>query len=608
MADEPGMIFVMGLSGVGKSHFVNLLDPGSVKEGAGLHAQTKECQIVKMRILTEAVCVVDTPGFNDTMRSDAEVLATISNFLVAQHALGVPLKGIIWLHPIDERRMRGSDVDSLLMFQDLCGQEAMKNVTLLTTRWDVVENPTKGSKNERELKRDFWRDMISYGSRVQRFDGTSDMACAIIERILRNHEVVLQVQKDILAEGKTLEETSAAQRIVPRLDEKLREKRERIRVLKKNVEVAACEDDRQVQKKWEEKLNQAVREEERIRASRKRLRADLGREVNGKIEAEKKGRKWKDKVLMDERDELEEDLMDSRWTSYHHIDDNELTARFKNLDFIIKQTAKNNYCSPEKLMRDGGSVDSFANRQNNKFARLTLNFQNYLHGPHRVFIIQAYIWRYLVDVVFNSTRAIWAGHMSKEFEAFIKKLIVFHKTYEIESDDYHQWRAQSVALITGIGRDRSGYEDSISLLGNTLWKELHPHQSNDARPESMRKIVAIAAELDMEMSKCRVWYQIFMVEVSETVNEATGGRPDLPRPKQKPTVFSRSDMEEIVPLKGPNGCGRFDTGLTQHPIMPLKYLIEPAGVFLGIAHDIKRSGNGQNDLRAANPRPKLPST
>lgn len=105
---------------------------------------------------------MDTPGFDDSARSDAEVLKEASAWLARSYASSVRLSGIIYLHRINQPRMQGSAKSNILLFRQLCGDNALQNVVLATTWWDVVEEGL-GVSREQELmdKREFWGFMLS---------------------------------------------------------------------------------------------------------------------------------------------------------------------------------------------------------------------------------------------------------------------------------------------------------------------------------------------------------------------------------------------------------------------------------------------------------------
>lgn len=79
------------------------------------------------------VYLIDTPGFDDTNRSDTQVLTEIATWLGDSYRSKVLLHGIIYLHRITDVRMSGSARRNLLMFKHLCGDEYLKKVILVTT-------------------------------------------------------------------------------------------------------------------------------------------------------------------------------------------------------------------------------------------------------------------------------------------------------------------------------------------------------------------------------------------------------------------------------------------------------------------------------------------
>lgn len=182
------------------------------------------------------MAIVDTPGFDDTKRSDAEILTLITTFLTSQYQLGIPLKGIIYLHRITDNRMQGTSVRNFEMFKKICGETAMSNVVLLTTMWDKLTDELEGLDRDQELRENWWSVMEENGSYIARFDGSKEMAEAMIALLLYKEPVVLRIQKELHDQNLRLEETSAGQVMLPFVDDERDRDKLRARVGKKTQE------------------------------------------------------------------------------------------------------------------------------------------------------------------------------------------------------------------------------------------------------------------------------------------------------------------------------------------------------------------------------------
>lgn len=152
--------------------------------------------------------MIDTPGFDDTERSDTEILTQISRLLALQYEIGMKLKGIIFLHRISDVRMQGTSMKTLQICRKICGTDALKNVILVTTRWNDVDRAL-GARREEELRSEFWKFMLDFGSTMMRYHGDQDSAVAIVSQLLHKDTVVLDLQREIVDQGKRLSDTAA---------------------------------------------------------------------------------------------------------------------------------------------------------------------------------------------------------------------------------------------------------------------------------------------------------------------------------------------------------------------------------------------------------------
>ena len=143
----------------------------------------------------------------------------------------IKLAGIIYLHRITDNRMAGTPYRNLRMFGELCGDNAVKKVVLVTTMWDKVQQET-GVRREKELSDNYWKKMMDHGTSIARFLNSADSARKIVEIILKQHETeVLLLQEEIVDLKRALNETQAGQTLYSDLQRLLAEQRDAFRSL-----------------------------------------------------------------------------------------------------------------------------------------------------------------------------------------------------------------------------------------------------------------------------------------------------------------------------------------------------------------------------------------
>ncbi|KAF4633013.1 hypothetical protein G7Y89_g5118 [Cudoniella acicularis] len=235
--NEQGMVLVMGITGSGKSYFVNTLKQGSVGIGHTMDSCTSEPQIVETRIGETEVAVVDLPGFDDTHKSDVQVLSLISELVTTQYHIGMKLWGVVFLHPITDIRFQGSTGKVLSMFRGLVGEDALQNVVLATTHWGNVkdEDIPLAIGREHELRDKYWRDMLDKNAMMTRFEGSKASAEGIIAQLIGRNHVVLQLQKELVDEQMRLGKTAAATHLKVKVTRSTKECKDTIRQLKEEL-------------------------------------------------------------------------------------------------------------------------------------------------------------------------------------------------------------------------------------------------------------------------------------------------------------------------------------------------------------------------------------
>jgi hypothetical protein len=188
------------------------------------------------------ITLIDTPGFNDSTRTETEILKELASYLGEKLRGDILLTGIIYVHAL-ERIMMGSSLRNLKMFRELCGPEAFKNVLLVTTGWtDAIkaDEYDKAVAYEKELKDDprYFAPLIAKGATMARFEDIRDSALSLIKRLVGFDEVTLKLQKELILENKPLSESSAGAVVneeLRRLDEHYKAE---MRKLKEKIETA----------------------------------------------------------------------------------------------------------------------------------------------------------------------------------------------------------------------------------------------------------------------------------------------------------------------------------------------------------------------------------
>lgn len=171
--------------------------------------------------------LIDTPGFDDTHKSDTDILREVADWLQRAYQNRILLSGIIYLHRITDVRMGGSAMKNLRMFKKLCGDNGLANVVLATTMWSSGVDEKTAVYREEQLRTqpDFWAKMVEKGSKIFRHDRGAASATEIVDYLIsRKQTVVLDIQRELVDERKTLQDTAAGAEIQAEI-ERLRCKR-----------------------------------------------------------------------------------------------------------------------------------------------------------------------------------------------------------------------------------------------------------------------------------------------------------------------------------------------------------------------------------------------
>jgi hypothetical protein len=101
------------------------------------------------------------------------------------------------------------------LLRQLCGKDALKNVTIVTNMWSKV-TPQEGADRERELKTDerYFALAVQAGARMARHDGNAQSATKILRPMVDNVPQTLQIQKEIFEDGLAIGDTAAGKALI----------------------------------------------------------------------------------------------------------------------------------------------------------------------------------------------------------------------------------------------------------------------------------------------------------------------------------------------------------------------------------------------------------
>ena len=137
------------------------------------------------------------------------------------------------------------------MFRELCGDSTLKNVALVTNMWSEV-SPKDGQDRESTLSSRFFKPAIDKGARMVRHHNTAQSAHDIIRKIVENHPIALQIQREVVDEHKDIVNTAAGEVVNGELNELIRKYDAELKKLREDMEQASKKRDEELRRELEE--------------------------------------------------------------------------------------------------------------------------------------------------------------------------------------------------------------------------------------------------------------------------------------------------------------------------------------------------------------------
>ena len=232
------------------------------------------------------VFLMDTPGFDDTFKSDTTILREIASWLTDTYSKKLLLSGIVYLHRIQDVRFTGAAMKNLRMFKNLCGNDGLGNVILTTTAWGGVTEE-EGCAREKQLREEerFWKPMIDAGSEIYRHDSEEQSARLILDHLVsKKNRIRLAIQHEMQDKKLSLEETAAGKEVEAQMEKMKAEWTKERDQLKSDMQKAVAASDKEAQRQIreerreiEKKMRESDENVRRLKVNNEELAAQLRR-------------------------------------------------------------------------------------------------------------------------------------------------------------------------------------------------------------------------------------------------------------------------------------------------------------------------------------------
>ncbi|KAG1859435.1 hypothetical protein C8R48DRAFT_714278 [Suillus tomentosus] len=249
---------IMGSSGSGKTTFINEASRSDFTIGRSLESCTSEVQAMKsFKLNGWEVSLIDTPGFDDTSRSDVDILTMIGAYLSQIYEHGTKLAGIIYMHCISDFWIGGTNKQNFKMFLELCGQSTLEVASDL------------GEMREKELENNFFKESSTRGMQ--------ESTHCILQYLIHNQPATLLIQKELVNKHKNIVQTSAGSELTWH-------HKEVVAQLRKDMETAIQDKDHEMREKLEEEIQTKHEQIPKLRCENKWLEAEF-RAAKERLEA-----------------------------------------------------------------------------------------------------------------------------------------------------------------------------------------------------------------------------------------------------------------------------------------------------------------------------------
>ncbi|TEB18248.1 hypothetical protein FA13DRAFT_1746236 [Coprinellus micaceus] len=204
------LIIVLGLTGAGKSHFINVARHRDPKKSRRKRAPSRatlageENPTVRHFIMNHRLGVprdsplilVDTPGLDHRRRSDHYILKRLDSWLERMCTNDTRLGGIVYLHDASD----GRTLPHTSMLPLLSERRLAQRIVIVTSKWDRLSSRSTDFEAERKILEHttFCKAIRQHGGQVCHFDNNPDSAWEVLDFLLGLGTVPLKLFQDDL--------------------------------------------------------------------------------------------------------------------------------------------------------------------------------------------------------------------------------------------------------------------------------------------------------------------------------------------------------------------------------------------------------------------------
>lgn len=225
------------------------------------------------------VYLVDTLGFDDSFRTDTQVLKELAMFLGALYTKNIKLAGIIYFHRITDNKMGHHSLKNLAMFQKLCGKSTLASVALVTTMWDKIKDAVAmqhAERAEQELIQNpkYWGDMLEEGSQIFRHDNGLNSALKIVDYIINIDKpgVVPTISHELIDDHLSLRETTAGQEVERELIKERKRHADELKAVRDGLQAAIDSGNERAEAKFRKMEADALEKDEQHQSDMRELK------------------------------------------------------------------------------------------------------------------------------------------------------------------------------------------------------------------------------------------------------------------------------------------------------------------------------------------------